>query len=460
VCVTATQDQQARTRPGRKTTTARRPRLALDLARAAGAVRVLPELVDLPNVSVASCSDAVETALMGRPAPENENDPAAVVWTNRAAVVNALLDHAHLSALAELATAEAALAARCDLLGRSFRSEASQLLALRRAGIRLERLDDEALRPFRRRRVVADLQRVRRAMHLEHWVRTGSVRQALAAAYDHAMPTGADADRSLAATSAALAAEGVDGERLTNAMVYFEAGRHLGLVKQQANRMSQSYTGYSAEDLFGWGWKGLIVALRGYDPTASAFSTYACTRIVGHIQDGVRAESPIPKRLGTFSRKAAVTEETLAGELGRPPTQEETAAALCRARLVRELGRTPTIAEVAAKAHEDLAQLKLRPRLAIPATIDETSGPEGAGVVLAALGPDPADVAMSAVLRDEIEAALAALPTDESEAVRLLDYEGVSYDEARERTGASRRQLHQRRARGRERLAEALAPWA
>jgi RNA polymerase sigma factor for flagellar operon FliA len=223
--------------------------------------------------------------------------------------------------------------------------------------------------------------------------------------------------------------------------------------------MAQSYTGYSAEDLFGWGWKGLIVALRGYDPTASAFSTYAVTRIVGHIQDGVRAESPIPKRLGTFSRKAVATEEILSVELGRPPTAEETAEAMCRARLLRELGRPPTLAEVAARAHEELAQLKLRPRLAIPATIDEAAGPEGEGVVLPSMGPDPSDVALATALRDEIEAALAALPAEESEAVRLLDYEGVSYDEARMRTGASRRQLHQRRARGRERLAESLSGW-
>jgi RNA polymerase sigma factor for flagellar operon FliA len=433
--------------------------LAIDLARASGAVSVLCEILDLPNMTVATCAAAVETALMARPAPENENDPAAVVWTNRAAVVNALLEHAHTQALAELAAAEAALAERCDLRGRSFRSEASQLLALRRSGIRLERLDEAALRPFRRRVAVRELQRVRRAISLEHSIRAGGVRQAVADAYDRAMPTGAAAERTLPATAAALSRAGIDGERLTNAVIHFEAGRHLGLVKQQSNRMAQSYTGYSAEDLFGWGWKGLIVALRGYDPTASAFSTYAVTRIVGHIQDGVRAESPIPKRLGTFSRKAVATEEILSVELGRPPTAEETAEAMCRARLLRELGRPPTLAEVAARAHEELAQLKLRPRLAIPATIDEAAGPEGEGVVLPSMGPDPSDVALATALRDEIEAALAALPAEESEAVRLLDYEGVSYDEARMRTGASRRQLHQRRARGRERLAESLSGW-
>lgn len=443
-------------RIGRKTTTARRPAIALDVARAAEACLQVPELVDLASVSVSGCVAVLEAALVSKPAPEHESDPLSVERTNRSVVVNTLLEHVHAAALAELEAAEAAVALRAGLRGRTFRSSAAQLLALRRAGIRLERLDDEALRPFRRRVAVRELERVRAAIEREWWVRSGPLREDIAAAWSQ----GTARDGALAVTTQAFASRGVDAERLATALIYFEAGRHLGLVKQQANKMAQAYTGYCAEDLFGWGWKGLVVALRGYDPTHSAFSTYAVTRIVGHIQDGVRAESPIPKRLGTFSRKATAVEERLSIALGRNPSAEETAAEMCRVRLLHELGRTPTLAEVTARAHEELAQLKLRPRLAVPVAIDESAGWEGDGIVIADGGLDPADEAIAEVLRAEIEAALDALPSEEAEAVRLLDYESLSYEEARERTGASRRQLQQRRTRGRQRLAQSLASWA
>jgi RNA polymerase sporulation-specific sigma factor len=56
--------------------------------------------------------------------------------------------------------------------------------------------------------------------------------------------------------------------------------RHTGLVRKVVNQMSASYSrlpgGYEREDLEGFGWIGLIHALRTYDPgRKAAFSTYA-----------------------------------------------------------------------------------------------------------------------------------------------------------------------------------------
>src|SRR5690606_33741588 len=128
-----------------------------------------------------------------------------------------------------------------------------------------------------------------------------------------------------------------------------------------------------------------------------------------------------------------------------------------------ELGRAPSIEEVAVKMGEALENLRILPRLAPAASIDEilsAQSERGGEVSVLVDANDPADAAIDAARRDAISHAMASLPDEESAAVRMLLYEGLTVAEARERTGASARQLRARCARGREQLAEVLAEWA
>jgi RNA polymerase sigma factor (sigma-70 family) len=242
----------------------------------------------------------------------------------------------------------------------------------------------------------------------------------------------------LNATIVAANHAGVDGERLAWALIGYEALNHVPLVYHQANKLAAS-CGYVADDLVGWGWQGLRVALRQYDPTTFAFSTYACTRISGTIRDGVRAENPIPKRLGTEVRKMARAEEELAVELQR----------------------APSLAEVAERMDMSWEHAQVLARCVPTASIEELTA-EGYGRDPGVLRDetDTLDSALRALLGDDITTALASLDPVDAEAVRLLVLEERPVSEVREMTGATARQLRQRRQRGLEQLAESLAHWA
>lgn len=235
---------------------------------------------------------------------------------------------------------------------------------------------------------------------------------------------------------------GLDGETLCWAHIVFESSRHINLVWQQVNKMSRAYPGRTPEDLLGYGWRGLRTALRKYDPnTGWAFSTYAVTKIRGEVRDGVRAESPIPKRLGTFARKVSAADEQLSASLGRPPTLEE----------------------LAQRVGTDLDTLSIMPRLQAEASLDERleQADEGSAPPSWMVDDnDPADLAEGALCRRDIAAALARLPEREALAVRLLVLEGVTPTEARQMTGATARQLRQWKERGLESLRTELVDWA
>src|SRR5581483_7141399 len=84
-----------------------------------------------------------------------------------------------------------------------------------------------------------------------------------------------------------------------------------------------------AEDLVSVGVIGLMDALDKYDPTREAkFKTYAEFRIRGAMLDEIRSMDWIPRsvheRIGLLQR----THTDLLKKYGRPPTDEEVAAAL------------------------------------------------------------------------------------------------------------------------------------
>lgn len=243
---------------------------------------------------------------------------------------------------------------------------------------------------------------------------------------------------------AALIERGWDGNALFEAALRSEAARHTRLVWQQANKLA-TWAGASAEDLFGWGWIGLCAALRLYNPaTGNAFSTYAATRITGHMRDGLRTENPVPKRLATFYNKANAITVSLEETLGRPPTLEE----------------------VAERLEVTVEYLEVLPRLARAASLDELTeaGQELDDVPTTGLGdPDSSsieDAAIGAALRHDIAAALETLDPRTAAVIRHVLLENRSLAECRRLTGLPVRRIHEHLEHGQARLAEALAGWA
>lgn len=225
------------------------------------------------------------------------------------------------------------------------------------------------------------------------------------------------------------------------ALIVFETHKHTNLIWHQANKLVRSFPDRHASDLLGWGWLGLRVALRHYDPTLGfTFSTYACSRIIGSIRDGVRSENPIPKRLNTFTRKVAAAE----------------------AELTQSLGRSPSLEEVSERIGVELSALDILPRTAPQASVDELLGQadeRGGYLNRLVSGDDPADSALASIEADLVAEALAQLNPDDALAVKLLVMDGMNPTEARAVTGATARQLRQRKERGLAALRDSLTAW-
>ena len=234
---------------------------------------------------------------------------------------------------------------------------------------------------------------------------------------------------------------GLDGELLCWAIINRETGRHEGLIHKECNRLARVLPHRSAEELKGYGWAGLQVALRGFNPELGfAFSTYACPKINGAIRDGVRAESPIPKRLTTWVRKVSAAEESL----------------------VQELGRTPTYTEIAAYLDASLESMRLLTRLTNTASLEEMSNPWGDTTREPACLIDSADPAASAVTALRNEALLAAvdsLPADEAGAVRMLLLQDMPVTAAAEALGVEPRTLRALKTRALAHLEPLMRAW-
>lgn len=251
----------------------------------------------------------------------------------------------------------------------------------------------------------------------------------------------ATAPGTLSATIAALVSRGIDGERVTWDVISRETTRHEGLLHKECNRLVRTLPERSADELKGYGWAGLRIALRNYQPELGfAFSTYACPKINGAIRDGVRAESPIPKRLTTFVRKVSRVEE----------------------QLTHKLSRRPTYAEIAAYVDSSSESLHLLPRLTPAASLEELAlGMSGESREPACLvdPANPQDVALTALRNEALHRAVAALPPEESQAVRLLMLEEVPVGEAAARVGIEPRQLRQRKQRALRALEPVMRAW-
>lgn len=222
---------------------------------------------------------------------------------------------------------------------------------------------------------------------------------------------------------AAMRRRGIDGEAVCWSVVNRESLNHVLLVKREANRMVRLWPERKADDLVGYGWRGLRLALRSYNPETAWFSTYACPKIRGAIRDGVRNEHHLPKRLSTFVNKAERAKDELNVLLGRHPTR----------------------AEVAERLETEIERVAMLPMYVAPQSLDV--GEDEHGIQIIGVYDVEAQV-LAALDVVRIESALADLPEDEAEAVRLLVMEQVPMREVHELTGASPKQLRARRDRG------------
>jgi RNA polymerase sigma factor (sigma-70 family) len=277
-------------------------------------------------------------------------------------------------------------------------------------------------------RFVSTLDTVRSSLTLDRYVASGGLRADLLVAFD--APPVVDGSQ-LGDAVAAVVTDALPAAELLDAVVVFESHRHINLVWHQAHRYAPRMR-REPEDLFGWGWHGLKVALTRYDPTRNAFSTYACACIVSKIRDGVRADMPIVKKMLTLRNKVSAAETQLTADLGRMPTLEE----------------------VAGHLHEDVERLKLlqvQLALADSSSIDELTRfePDSAHTPswLADESESPAEAALRAETVARVQLALADLEPFDAQVVQLLVVEEQPMRLVCEALGVTQRQLRQHRDR-------------
>lgn len=217
----------------------------------------------------------------------------------------------------------------------------------------------------------------------------------------------------------------VDGQSICDAVARFESCHHIGLVRMAANRMADFYK-RPAEELFDGGWIGLRNGLRTYDPRQGTVSTFVSYRIRGAIQEVVRLESPVNKRLVNFSREVEDVQERLTQALSRVPTQDE---------IKRELG--------------DHARLMhLYPRLTPHCSLD--SLPDH--MITADVERDTAEEAQSRYERNVLSGAMQDISPDAARAVKMVIIDGIAPRTAARQVGIRPKELNALVSQGLEEL--------
>lgn len=394
------------------------PNVAGELEKTSHVVFRCAAALDLPGEQL--CKAVAQTLLSA-----DKGDPFDLV-------VDALAEEAGAMLSEALHATSRELSERTGLPAAALRTKSGLTAALKADGQKggLERISDMpgTLTVLTVREILETVENKRR-------LESGEIADDLRRAYDRRKPTGRSFD----------AVVDQDGGRLPGisdlgwALINLEGRKHINLIWHQANKLKNSFPDREASELLTFGWIGLRTALRNYNPGLGfAFSTYACTRIVGAIRDGVRAENPVPKRLGTLARKAAAVETELAQSLGRAPTMKEVGDALrVEAHTLEAIRRTRTPASI-----EEII-----------AGIDRNASNEPAWL---STGKTAEDDAVATVEAERLAVALENLAPEEAQAIRLLIMEDRSPTEAKTIAGVTARQLRQRKERALNALREEL----
>ena len=102
------------------------------------------------------------------------------------------------------------------------------------------------------------------------------------------------------------------------------------LVKYVAGRLGGRLPAHvDSEDLVQWGLEGLLSAITRFDPTlGNKFETFAISHIRGKMIDELRRMDFAPRSLRARAREVERAMQELESKLGRPPNDDEVAAAL------------------------------------------------------------------------------------------------------------------------------------
>jgi RNA polymerase sigma factor for flagellar operon FliA len=192
---------------------------------------------------------------------------------------------------------------------------------------------------------------------------------------------------------------------------------HLPLVRRVVRRLAHRLPrSVDLDEMIRWGLVGLYDALCKYDPGRNAsFETYAQLRIRGAIIDRLRSEDWTARSARQKATRLEQTYLRLERELGRPPGEEEVAAALGieLAELHVLLGEVETSGVVR------LEDLGVEPEME---AVDVEEVLEGKAV-------DPAQAVLSRERVQMVGAAIARLPEKEKQVIALYYHEGITMRE-------------------------------
>lgn len=185
-----------------------------------------------------------------------------------------------------------------------------------------------------------------------------------------------------------------------------EARDGLGLVHMVVRqRYPRGHPPYDHDELVAMGALGLLAAHRRFDPSRGfTFPTFAVPRIRGAIADAIRSQGFVPRKAHARLGRARKRQETLAKQLGRWPSWNETAASL---------GDDPDKLQVVRVAMADHLSL------ADPLYPENPGSPTYADTMEDRAAPSALDEVLSADHSREVQERIDRLPEREQFVVRL-----------------------------------------
>lgn len=211
--------------------------------------------------------------------------------------------------------------------------------------------------------------------------------------------------------------------------------RYVNLIHFVLGRLGISQaTSVDYEDFVNQGVLGLIEAVDRYDPAhGTQFSTYATVRVRGHILDYLRSSDWMPRTARRRTRAVQEATQTLWGELGRAPTEDELAGHLqldlpALQQTLADAGRVIfSMDSLSSSDNED--DLSLHDVLA-----DENQ-------------PDPSEQLEEGDLKTQMMSALRQLTERERQILSLYYYEELTLKEIGEVLGVTESRVSQLHAR-------------
>lgn len=189
------------------------------------------------------------------------------------------------------------------------------------------------------------------------------------------------------------------------------------VIKAMAHRLAYRLPAYlDAEDLISVGVIGLMDAMDKYDPSREAkFKTYAEFRIRGAMLDEIRSMDWIPRSVHERISLLQRTQTELLNRHGRPPTDDEVAAAL-------------------KMSVSELDEFLSRARGAVLISLDDLGIQEPDGhKILKMLAdhqhPDPLSMVVNERERENLGKAIQQLPEKERLVLTLYYYEELTMKE-------------------------------